>query len=984
MAKRNKQAMLPGWESASEQPPAARPFETLPPSKPKSQTHAVAETPSPAAAVAASEEEAELDRELHEAIEQDSVLEPQALPDLRGKKVWLIDSMSLIFQVFHAIPAMTSPRGEPVNAVFGFTRDLFTILEQRKPDYLFCAFDLSGPTFRHTMYEAYKQHRSEMPPDLIPQLTAIRRVLAVLGVPAVDLEGYEADDVLATIARVVDEAGGECLIATADKDCRQLITDRVRLVNMRKNQIMDADALAADWGIRPDQVVDYQTLVGDPVDNVPGVPLIGPKGAKELLQKYDTLDNLYEHVGEITGKKQQNLIANREQAMMSRRLVRLDSYVPVAIPWEVGCCGQVDAAAALDLFTEFGFHSLSDKMRAQIVEKPVEWQVRYETIATPERLQWLVEQLSQQSAFSFDTETTSVAPRFAEIVGYSFGWIPGEAYYVPVRAPMGEPHLDPATALTALRGVLEDPAIGKIGQNLKYDIIVLRNYGVEVRGTLFDTMVASYLLDAGERNHSLDDLAARVLNYKTTKIESLIGTGKNQRRMDEVPVAQITQYAAEDADVALRLREPLAVQLEQSELTTLFTTLEAPLIETLVELEFNGIRIDVELLGRLSEVYGRRLVELEKEIHDLAGRPFNIGSPKQLQDILFVEQKLPIIKRTKTGASTDVDVLEELARLHPLPAKIIEYRQYAKLKSTYVDALPGLVHPVTGRIHASFNQTIAATGRLSSSDPNLQNIPIRTETGREIRSAFLPGHDGWSLLAADYSQIELRVLAHFSQDQAMRAAFERNEDIHARVASQVYSVPVDEVTSAQRRVAKAVNFGVVYGQSAFGLAKAIDISQAEAARFIDAYFAEYLGVTRLMGQILHDCRQQNYVTTILGRRRAITGVRDPGWNSELNIPTDNFSRGRNLAERTAINTVIQGSAADIIKLAMLSIDRRLRSEQRQAKMLLQIHDELVFEVPPEELTAVQNLVVEEMERAIELSVPLKVDVKAGKNWAECE
>jgi DNA polymerase-1 len=917
-----------------------------------------------------------------DALPPDDVpLKAQQLVDLKGKKVWIIDSMSLIFQVFHAIPNMTSPRGEPVNAVFGFTRDMFTILEQKKPDYLYCALESDRPTFRHQLYEAYKEHRTEFPADLVTQLPQIRRVLAVLGIPVLECEGYEADDVLATVARVAEESGGECFIVTADKDCRQLITDRVRLYNMRKNAAMDKAALLGDWGVRPDQVVDYQTLVGDSVDNIPGVPLIGPKIARELLQKYETLEGIFENIAQLTGKRKENLIAGREQAMASRKLVRLDSYTPIEIPWDQGCCTGFDPAAAMELFAEFGFHSLTDKMRSQIKEQHVEWQVRYETIDTPERLEWLVDQLGMQKRISFDTETTHISPRFAEIVGYSIAWNEGESYYIPVRAPEGERRLDSEQTLAALRPILENPAIEKVGQNLKYDMIALRSAGVEMRGLCFDTMVASYLLDAGERNHNLDELAERYLRYRTSKIETLIGSGKTQRRLDEVPVAQLTHYAAEDADVALRLVAPLDQKLKENSLDELFTTLEVPLIEALAELEYNGMRIDAARLEALSQQYGQRLLTLETEIYELAGRQFNIGSPKQLQEILFVEQKLPVLKRTKTGPSTDVDVLEDLAHRHPLPAKIIEYRQYAKLKSTYVDALPAMIHPQTGRVHAAFNQTVAATGRLSSSDPNLQNIPIRSQESREIRSAFLP-EEGWLLLACDYSQIELRVLAHFSGDEALRESFAKNEDIHARVASQVFGVPLDQVTSQQRRVAKAVNFGVVYGQSPFGLSKALDISQDEAAKFIDSYFAGYPGVTKLLGQILWDCREKGYVTTIKGRRRAINGVRDPGWAG--GAVADRFSRSRNLAERTAINTVIQGSAADIIKIAMLDIYHRLRRENRRARMLLQIHDELVFEAPPEEIDEVTELVIEEMADAVKLSVPLAVDVKTGKNWAECE
>jgi DNA polymerase I len=880
----------------------------------------------------------------------------------------------LIFQVFHALPEMTSPRGEPVSAVFGFTRDMLYLLEQKKPTYLFVAFDGPERTFRHDLYADYKAHRAEMQVDLSPQYAPIRRLLGGLRVPILAYDSFEADDLLATIAHQVNELEGECYIVTADKDCRQLITDLVKVYNVRKDQMYDASALKADWGIRPDQVVDFQALVGDSVDNVPGVPLIGPKIACEYLQKYGTLDELLAHVDELPkGKRKENLITMRQQALLSRDLVRLDRHVPIRIDWNAGRVEGVDGKALVELFTELGFHGFAQKFSNLPEQKPPShWKVDYQVIDTPERLQWLVGELGRQKIFSFDTETTSIRPRWAEIVGYSFAWKDGEAYYVPVRSPAGERHLDPAETLCALQGVLENPSIEKLGQNLKYDMVVLRSAGVTMAGARFDTMVASYLLDAGERNHSLDELATRYLTHSTTKIDELIGSGKNQKRMDEVPLAQITHYAAEDADVAWRLHPILDERLKASNLDRLFETLEMPLVEVLVELETNGIKIDTDLLSGLSHKYGALLEQLEAEIHQLAGRKFNIGSPKQLQQILFEDHKLPVLKKTKSGGSTDVDVLEELARLHPLPAKIIEYRQYAKLKNTYVDALPQMVHPVTGRVHASFNQVVAATGRLSSSDPNLQNIPVRTTSGREIRAAFLPGHDGWKLLAADYSQIELRVLAHFSGDPTLCAAFERDEDIHARVASEVYNVPLERVTSEMRRGAKAVNFGVIYGQSPFGLAKQLDIEQAEAAAYIDAYFQRYSGVEKFLTQILEECPQSGYVSTILGRRRSIRGIRRGA------------PRQRNLSERTAINTVIQGSAADLIKLAMIHIHRRLRREKSAARMLLQIHDELVFEVPSGELDRLAQLVADEMSTVMNLNVPLKVDLKSGDNWADCQ
>ena len=893
---------------------------------------------------------------------------------LQGQSVWVVDANSLIFQVFHALPEMTSPRGEPVSAVFGFARDMLYLLEQKKPDYLFVAFDGPERTFRHEMYEEYKAGRAEMPVDLIPQFKPIRRLLAGLGVPILELASYEADDLLATIAHQTNELQGECYVVTGDKDARQLITEFVKVYNVRKDQMYDACALHADWGIRPDQVVDFMALMGDAVDNVPGVPLIGPKIASEYLQKYNTLDELLERADELPkGKRRENLIAMREQALLSRDLVRLERHVPITIPWAAARVEGVDKPALAKLFTELGFRTLADKFSSLPEQTPESaWKANYELINTPDRLAWLIDELNRQKLISFDTETTNIWPRWAEVVGCSFCWADGQAYYVAVRAPAGETALDPADTLEKLRPILENPAIEKIGQNLKYDMLVLRTAGVKVGGARFDTMIASYLLDAGERNHSLDELAIRYLKHDNTKIDELIGSGKNQKRMDEVPVAQIAHYAAEDADVPWRLRPILTERLKSANLKAIFETLEMPLVEVLVEMEFHGIKVDKELLATLSEKYAKLLAQLEGEIHTLAGREFNIGSPKQLQQILFDEQKLPMLRRTKTGGSTDVEVLEELARIHPLPAKIIEYRQYAKLKNTYVDALPQMVHPRTGRVHASFNQVVAATGRLSCGDPNLQNIPIRTETGREIRSAFLPGFDGWKLLAADYSQIELRVLAHLSGDQTLLEAFARDDDIHALVASQVNGVSLEAVTSEMRRQAKAVNFGVIYGQSPFGLAKQLDIEQSEAAQFIDAYFDRYRGVEKFLARILEECPRTGYVNTILGRRRAIHGIRRDA------------PRQRNLPERTAINTVIQGSAADLIKLAMINIHRRLHQEKLAARMLLQIHDELVFEVPTGEFEHLAQLVADEMSSVMTLSVPLKVDLKSGDNWADCE
>ena len=637
---------------------------------------------------------------------------------------------------------MSSPGGEQVGAVFGFVRDMLYLIEDKKPNALICAFDLPGPTFRDALFDAYKAERGEMPADLVSQIPKIERVLGAMSIPVLSCEGYEADDVLATIARICDERGANCFIVSGDKDCRQLITDRVAVFNIRKNQVFDAAALREDWGVAPDQVIDFQALVGDKVDNVPGVPGIGPKTAQQLLETYGTLDNLLEHAAEVPGAKGKKLAESRELALLSRQLVRLDTQVPIAPDWDASRVGGMDHEALVELFAEFGFRSFADRVAklspaGATSAASTASDANYQLVDTPAKLPALVAELEKQSLISVDTETTHVSPRYAEIVGYSFAFKPGEAYYVPVRGPAGDRVLDPHETLEALRPVLENPAIRKIGQNLKYDMIVLRNVGVTLAGLAFDTMIASYLLDAGGRSHNLDDLAQRYLNHTTIKIDELIGKGRDQKRMDEVPVAQVGTYAAEDADIPLRMHPILDERLREMELTELNETVEVPLIEVLAELEFNGMRIDPARLAELSQRYGERLAVLEQEIEELAGHPLNIGSPKQLAQVLFQELGLPVVKKTKTGPSTDADVLEQLADSHPLPKKIVEYRQYSKLKNTYVDALPTMIHPETGRVHCSFNQVVAATGRLSSSDPNLQNIPIRTEEGREIRSAFV-------------------------------------------------------------------------------------------------------------------------------------------------------------------------------------------------------------------------------------------------------
>ncbi len=905
---------------------------------------------------------------------------PKADPESAGatqlddSTVYVIDSHSLIYQVFFAMGEMTSPAGQPVNAVYGFVRDVLDIIEKKKPGYLICTFDKGSVTFRNDMYSEYKANRDPMPDDLRSQIPLIQEMMHALGVPVVALQNFEADDLMATIAKQVDERGGRCLLVTSDKDCRQLITARVKLFNMRKNRIYDETSLMNDWGIRPDQVVDFQAMVGDTSDNVPGIPSVGPKTAMKYLEQFGSLDGLLDGYEQLKSKKQQEKIAaNMELARLSRDLVRLDDNVPIETDWEAARIGNIDVQKAVELCDQLGFRSLAQRIgEMPIAQAPSKWETDYQMVADADGLAALVDRLGKLPRFSFDTETTSTNPRLAKLVGFSFGWDTGQAAYVPIQAPAGQPHVDQETALKLIKPLLENEQIETIGQNLKYDIIVLRQLGIELKGTLFDTMVADYLLDAGQRNHGIDDLARRYLNHKTIKIKELIGTGKKQRQMNEVHVDLVTDYAAEDADVPFRLYELLHKRLETAGLMELFRDLEMPLIRVLADMEYNGIRLDEQVLQRLSSEFTVRIDDLRSGIYQSAGEEFNIDSPQQLARILFDKLGLPVIKKTATGRSTAVEVLEELAEKHELPQKIIEYRQFAKLRSTYTDALMSLINPDTKRVHTSFMQDVAATGRLSSQDPNLQNIPIRTETGRQIRQAFVCDPADWTLLAADYSQIELRMLAHFTQDDNLLKAFRSNIDIHTAVAAEINEVEIDEVTKEMRRAAKAVNFGIIYGQTPFGLAKSIGVSKEEATDFIDSYFDRYPGVQEFTRETLSRANKDGHVSTILGRRRRIEGVRDPE-----KIKNHRFLT---FAERTAVNTVIQGSAADLIKLAMIEVQSKIAESGLPVKLLLQIHDELVFELDPARQREIVAMVSKSMTNAAVLKVPIHVDMEVGPSW----
>jgi DNA polymerase I len=893
--------------------------------------------------------------------------------------LYLVDTFSLVFQVYYAIrQPMTGTRGQPTNAVFGLTGDIQHLLKDKRPSHLIFAMESAEDQERVNIYEDYKAHREEMPEDLRPQIEMILDVIRGFSIPIINHPGWEADDVIATLARQAEADGFEVVIVSNDKDLRQLLSPRIRIYNIRKKQFQDAEFLLKEWGVRPEQVIDFQALVGDSVDNVPGVPLVGPKKASALLEKFGTLDEVLLHADEAPGKKlSENLKTFAEQARISRDLVTLRTDLPLDYDWEQARVSTPDHQRLLELFEDFGFRRYGDEQRSLASEAKMkgaaEHERRWEVIRTASQFETFLKTLRDKHRFCVDLETTSVNPMEADIVGWAFCWEADAGCYIPVAGPVGESFLDCRTVLTALKPIFEDADREIVNQNVKYDMVVLKRAGVEVRGLGLDPMVGDYLLDAGALNHGLEELAKRYLHRRLIPISDLIGKGKTQLKMFEVAVDKAAEYASEDADVAWQLAEIITEQLEIENLWDLYWDLERPLIPVLADMEYLGIRVHTEELARQSEALTGRLDALMHEVYELAGCEFNLNSPRQLAKVLFEQLRLPVLKRTKGGEpSTNEEVLQRLAREHDLPARLMQHRHLTKLKGTYLDALPKMVNPHTGRIHTSFSQVTAATGRLASSDPNLQNIPIRTEEGRQVRRAFIAGEPGWKLICIDYSQIELRMLAHFCQDPALLAAFRDGVDIHRAVAAEVYGVAPPDVTREQRTVAKAVNFGVIYGQTAWGLGAALGIHKDEAAEFIEDYFAKYAEVSGFIDHVLQECRQTGYATTILGRRRAITGIRPQRYPS-LNLP-----------ERTAVNTVIQGSAADLIKQAMINVHRRLRDEASPGRLLLQIHDELVFEAPADAVDEVIELAVTDMESALELDVPIVVDVSVGENWLETE
>ena len=843
------------------------------------------------------------------------------------------------------------------------------LLREHHPEYVVVVFDTKWATHRHTSYREYKANRKPTPDELQVQIPLIYKVVRAYNIPVYAAKGYEADDLIGTLVKLLSDKPIEVIIVTLDKDMEQLLCPQVKILNTKKGAMIDSESLLREKGIRPEQVVDVFALSGDASDNVPGVPGIGDKTALELIKKWGSLETVLANVNHISGKKrQENLRLFTDQARLSQKLLKLYSDIP--IQFDVNACklNTEENKKLKKLFKTFGFNTLLTDMVATAKTE----ETRYMLIDTMDKFNTFLDQLKKQRVFAVDCETTSVNPLKAQIVGISFSWEAREAYYIPVMAPEGTAHIEKDAVLSKIRTVLEDKNINKIGQNIKYDLLLLRKYNIILQGIVFDTMIASYLLNPGKRNHNLDDIAFEYLSYKTISTLELLGSGKEQVTMDRVDVAKVCQYACQDADISFRLACVMEPLLKKEELLRLLLDIETPLIYVLSEMEWNGIHLDTHVLQDMSDNLTTKLQQLEKDIYASVGYEFNISSPKQLSEILFDKLELPHVRRTKTGLSTDANVLATLAWQHTLPKLILEYRQLTKLKNTYVDALPSMINQNTGCIHTSFNQTVTATGRLSSSAPNLQNIPIRTDMGRDIRRAFIPSENNAVFLSADYSQIELRILAHFSEDHALVTAFHQDKDIHSTVASAIYSVSIEHVTPEMRRNAKAVNFGIVYGLSDFGLSRDTGLSLGEAREFIKTYFDLYQGVKIFRDKVIEEARTRGYVKTLFNRKRFISDLRSAD------------KKRRNLSERIAVNTIIQGTAADLIKVAMNNIHAQLKKGSYEAKMLLQIHDELLFEVHESKLALTRFMVQEEMSHAVTLNIPVKINIKTGKNWMETE
>jgi len=878
--------------------------------------------------------------------------------------VYIIDGSSYIFRAYFAIRALSNSKGLPTNATLGFTQMILRLIKDEDPKNLVMVFDSKEPTFRKKKYQQYKANREVPPEDLVPQFDYIKKVTRALNIPLLEKPGFEADDIIATLVRKVLPRKAKAVIVSGDKDLMQLVNDDVVMLDTMKGKRTGVQGVLEKFGVAPDKVIDVQALAGDSSDNVPGVPGIGPKTASQLIQEFGSLDGVYENLDSLKGKKKENLEENKEQAYLSQWLVTLTDQVPLDITFEQMARQAPKKEECRKLFEELEFHRLLESFG-----KPSEALSRkgYQLINKPDTFKKFLSKLKSAKLFSFDTETTSLEISQAKLVGLSIGIKAGEAYYLPVGHQTGESQLELGPTLEALKPILENPKIGKVAQHFKYDAGVLQRYGIQVRGLQCDTLLASYLLDPAG-SHKLDFLSQKYLNHKMISFEEVTGK-KKDGDFSQVSLEKASDYSGEDSDVTLQLGEIFSQKLKKENLQKILIELEQPLSEILLKMEVWGVLIDKRFLEKLQKEFSTRLQDSEKEIYKLAGEEFNIQSPKQLGVILFDKLDLPVVKKTKTGNSTDVEVLTVLSAQHDLPREILNYRSLAKLKSTYIDALLTQMDVKTGRVHTHYNQSVAETGRLSSTNPNLQNIPIRTEDGAKIRQAFI-AEPGFILVSADYSQIELRVVAHLSGDAVLLKAFAQGDDVHRITAAGIFGVEEKKVTPEMRASGKTLNFAVIYGQTPFGLSNQLGVSQKEAKQYIENYFEKYKGVRKFRDQVLEEARQKGEVRTLMGRRRFVP-----------DIHSKNFG-ARSFAERIAFNSVVQGTAADIIKKAMIAIDGEMVGEGLKSRMLLQVHDELVFEVKTSEMTKMRKLIKKNMEGVVKFKVPLTVEIGEGQNWAE--
>ncbi|MCU7929684.1 MAG: DNA polymerase I [Candidatus Thiodiazotropha sp. (ex Codakia rugifera)] len=892
----------------------------------------------------------------------------------------LVDGSSYLFRAYHALPDLSNAQGEPTGAIVGVLNMLRRLINDYHPDYIAVIFDAPGGSFRNELYPDYKANRPPMPDDLRCQIEPLHDIIKAMGLPLVVVPGVEADDVIGTLAQQASEKGIKTVISTGDKDMAQLVNEHVSLVNTMSETTTDIDGVVEKFGVRPNQIIDYLALVGDSVDNIPGVPKCGPKTAAKWLQAYETLENLIDHAGEISGKIGDNLRAALTQLPLSKLLATIKLDVVLDHGPTDYRPGQKDVASLRNHYQWMESNRLlasldqNEEVKVETTPTPPQQRGTYETVLSEKAFLAWMERLKTCDLFAFDTETTSLDYMSADLVGLSFAIQPGEAAYVPVDHdyPGAPEQLQREWVLTQIKPLLEDPSLKKVGQNLKYDMSVLARYGIKMQGIAYDTMLESYVLDSKATRHDMDSLAKKYLQHDTIHFEDIAGKGKKQLTFNQIDLEVAAPYAAEDADITLQLHNYLWPKLDSKRLLSqLFTDLEVALIPVLSRMERHGIRVDRKMLREQSDELAKSMHQLEQQAYGLAGHSFNLGSPKQIGEIFFNELALPVITKTPKGApSTAESVLVELAdQGHELPAVILEYRGVSKLKSTYTDKLPEMANPETGRVHTSYHQAVAATGRLSSSDPNLQNIPVRTQAGRRIRQAFVP-EPGWKMLAADYSQIELRIMAHLSGDEGLLRAFSEGKDIHSATAAEVFEEPLEQVTPEQRRSAKAINFGLIYGMSAFGLARQLGIERSAAQAYVDLYFKRYPGVSTFMEQTREQAHQQGYVETLFGRRLYLP-----------DINARNHQR-KTAAERTAINAPMQGSAADIIKRAMLAVDGWIENSAPPARLLMQVHDELVLEVEPAYVAKATQKLRDYMESAATLAVPLLVEVGVGDNWDE--